>query len=70
MLGVTFFGIFLTPVFYVLLRQRRARRVAAKLEPVGGAGAAVAVGTAAPRRSSRSAAAGAKRRCVSTRRWA
>ncbi|MEO6898142.1 MAG: multidrug efflux RND transporter permease subunit [Caldimonas sp.] len=26
MLGVTFFGIFLTPVFYVLLRSRRARR--------------------------------------------
>ena len=42
---MTLFGIFLTPVFYVLLRQRRARRVAAKLEPVGGAGAAVAVGT-------------------------
>ena len=29
MLGVTFFGIFLTPVFYVLLRGRRARRLAA-----------------------------------------
>jgi multidrug efflux pump len=28
MLGVTIFGIFLTPVFYVLLRARRARRVA------------------------------------------
>ena len=27
MLGVTLFGIFLTPVFYVLLRSRRARRV-------------------------------------------
>ncbi len=27
MLGVTFFGIFLTPVFYVLLRARRARRL-------------------------------------------
>ena len=27
MLGVTFFGIFLTPVFYVLLRVRRARRL-------------------------------------------
>ncbi|MBL8301332.1 MAG: efflux RND transporter permease subunit, partial [Ideonella sp.] len=26
MVGVTLFGIFLTPVFYVLLRQRRARR--------------------------------------------
>ncbi len=26
MLGVTLFGIFLTPVFYVLLRRRRARR--------------------------------------------
>jgi multidrug efflux pump len=38
MLGVTFFGIFLTPVFYVLLRQRRARRVAAELKPVGRAG--------------------------------
>ena len=29
MLGVTAFGIFLTPVFYVLLRSRRARRLAA-----------------------------------------
>lgn len=28
MLGVTLFGIFLTPVFYVLLRTRRARRLA------------------------------------------
>ncbi len=28
MLGVTIFGIFLTPVFYVLLRTRRARRLA------------------------------------------
>ncbi len=28
MLGVTLFGIFLTPVFYVLLRSRRAARVA------------------------------------------
>jgi multidrug efflux pump len=28
MLGVTLFGIFLTPVFYVLLRTRRARRIA------------------------------------------
>ncbi|CAN5411475.1 efflux RND transporter permease subunit [soil metagenome] len=27
MLGVTFFGIFLTPVFYVLLRSRRAKRL-------------------------------------------
>ena len=33
MLGVTLFGIFLTPVFYVLLRQRRAKRVAAAIEP-------------------------------------
>ena len=29
MLGVTLFGIFLTPVFYVVLRSRRARRLAA-----------------------------------------
>ena len=29
MLGVTSFGIFLTPVFYVLLRTRRSKRVAA-----------------------------------------
>jgi multidrug efflux pump len=29
MLGVTFFGLFLTPVFYVLLHRRRAARVAA-----------------------------------------
>jgi multidrug efflux pump len=28
MLGVTLFGIFLTPVFYALLRGRRARRQA------------------------------------------
>ena len=28
MLGVTVFGIFLTPVFYVLLRTRRSRRIA------------------------------------------
>jgi multidrug efflux pump len=42
MLGVTFFGIFLTPVFYVLLRTRRARRLAATS---GGAAApTVAVG--------------------------
>ncbi|MDB5816984.1 MAG: transporter, hydrophobe/amphiphile efflux family protein, partial [Rhizobacter sp.] len=34
MLGVTLFGIFLTPVFYVLLRSRRARRI----EREGGAG--------------------------------
>jgi len=26
MLGVTFFGLLLTPVFYLLVRQRRARR--------------------------------------------
>jgi len=29
MLGVTVFGIFLTPVFYVLLRTRRKSRVSA-----------------------------------------
>jgi hypothetical protein len=28
MLGVTFFGLFLTPVFYVVLRGFRARRAA------------------------------------------
>jgi len=33
MLGVTVFGIFLTPVFYVLLRARRARRLAANDGP-------------------------------------
>ncbi len=38
MLGVTLFGIFLTPVFYVLLRLRRARR----LGRVGTAGAPIA----------------------------
>src|SRR5262249_8985165 len=35
MLGVTFFGLFLTPVFYVILRrgaERRARRVAPQEE--------------------------------------
>jgi multidrug efflux pump subunit AcrB len=30
MLGVTFFGLFLTPVFYVLLHRRRAARNAAQ----------------------------------------
>ena len=33
MLGVTFFGIFLTPVFYVLLRTRRSKRLAAEGKP-------------------------------------
>ena len=33
MLGVTVFGIFLTPVFYVLLRGRRAKRLAATSAP-------------------------------------
>ncbi|MBC8057778.1 MAG: efflux RND transporter permease subunit, partial [Rhizobiales bacterium] len=37
MLGVTLFGIFLTPVFYVLLRSRQARRREAELA-AGGAG--------------------------------
>ncbi|CAN5234090.1 multidrug efflux RND transporter permease subunit AdeG [soil metagenome] len=37
MLGVTLFGIFLTPVFYVLLRGRRAKR----LGTMGGTGAAM-----------------------------
>jgi multidrug efflux pump len=38
MLGVTLFGIFLTPVFYVLLRSRRSRRHA---QQHGGGGAGV-----------------------------
>jgi HAE1 family hydrophobic/amphiphilic exporter-1 len=49
MLGVTLFGIFLTPVFYVLLRSRRSRRLErvatttappaqAAPQPSGGAG--------------------------------
>ena len=38
MLGVTLFGIFLTPVFYVLLRTRRARRLTAAGTPVVGEG--------------------------------
>ncbi len=33
MLGVTLFGIFLTPVFYVLLRTRRSKRIAAEGKP-------------------------------------
>jgi HAE1 family hydrophobic/amphiphilic exporter-1 len=33
MLGVTIFGLFLTPVFYVVLRARR-RKVAPKGQPV------------------------------------
>jgi gold/copper resistance efflux pump len=32
MLGVTLFGLFLTPVFYLLMRHRAARRAAAALE--------------------------------------
>jgi len=32
MLGVTFFGLFLTPVFYVVLRRTSARRAPA-VEP-------------------------------------
>jgi len=36
MLGVTLFGIFLTPVFYVLLRSRRAKRVAGQAQGGGG----------------------------------
>jgi len=39
MLGVTLFGIFLTPVFYVLLRSRRAHR--AELKESGGGGGGV-----------------------------
>ena len=60
MLGVTFFGIFLTPVFYVLLRQRRARKAAAAdkravrdpappVTPVGTGGSAVLQAPMAPR---------------------
>jgi len=41
MVGVTSFGIFLTPVFYVLLRTLATRRPAVKVQParegVGGA---------------------------------
>jgi multidrug efflux pump len=37
MLGVTFFGIFLTPVFYALLRSRHERRVERGELPAGGA---------------------------------
>ena len=43
MLGVTLFGIFLTPVFYVLLRSRGARRREAALAvPAGGGSGALA----------------------------
>lgn len=41
MLGVTLFGIFLTPVFYVLLRSRRARKFAEKHPGAGGGGGGV-----------------------------
>jgi hypothetical protein len=34
MLGVTLFGIFLTPVFYVLLRTRRSRRLRRAAPPL------------------------------------
>ena len=39
MLGVTLFGIFLTPVFYVLLRSRRSRRLKRAATHDGAAGA-------------------------------
>jgi len=42
MVGVTVFGIFLTPVFYVLLRSRRAKRLEAA-PPLTGGGAAAAL---------------------------
>ncbi|HEX2541653.1 MAG TPA: multidrug efflux RND transporter permease subunit [Caldimonas sp.] len=45
MVGVTLFGIFLTPVFYVLLRSRRARRRAAG-EPAPPHGSAAGAGVA------------------------
>ena len=49
MLGVTLFGIFLTPVFYALLRSRRARRKArAAALPASGGSAGL---RPAPRRS-------------------
>ncbi|HEY6132995.1 MAG TPA: multidrug efflux RND transporter permease subunit [Rubrivivax sp.] len=35
MVGVTLFGIFLTPVFYVLLRSRKVRRAAVQPHPQG-----------------------------------
>jgi HAE1 family hydrophobic/amphiphilic exporter-1 len=35
MLGVTFFGLFLTPVFYVTLRSLIPRRKPAPVEPAG-----------------------------------
>jgi hypothetical protein len=33
MLGVTFFGLFLTPVFYVLLRAAVKQKIAARKQP-------------------------------------
>ncbi len=52
MVGVTLFGIFLTPVFYVLLRSRRARAsrppaVATTPARSGGGGAGARCGRAA-----------------------
>ena len=38
MVGVTLFGIFLTPVFYVLLRSGKARRAAATAPHPSGSG--------------------------------
>ncbi|MET0210742.1 MAG: efflux RND transporter permease subunit, partial [Burkholderiaceae bacterium] len=38
MVGVTLFGIFLTPVFYMLLRSGKAEREAAKKPPLGTGG--------------------------------
>jgi multidrug efflux pump len=46
MLGVTFFGIFLTPVFYVLLRSRREKRLSR--EHISGEGGGGAGGGAQP----------------------
>ena len=46
MLGVTFFGLFLTPVFYVVLRgfgvRRAARRAAPRTLPAPGASSPLA----------------------------
>jgi multidrug efflux pump len=46
MLGVTFFGLFLTPVFYVILRwfvERKRKPTAPRLTPVGTVGAFILV---------------------------
>ena len=55
MIGVTFFGVFLTPVFYTVIRRATDRRVVATERPAG------SVRTSAGGREDRPAVGGARR---------